>query len=134
MMTPGGYALYPQPHVLSPDSDDHYTPSPALRVQVPNNSVLGFWGIVIVVEVLGKYMMTRYLDPWGSPSTKSAGDGKDSGHGLQLPHALLPHRECLHCLNRGCNMDPQNLWNNGPLVLEFSDHVLQFFRSSSAIC
>ena len=27
------------------------------------NSVLGFWVIVIVVQVLGKYMIIRYLDP-----------------------------------------------------------------------
>ena len=33
------------------------------RVQVPNNSVLGFWVIVIVVQVLGKYMIIKYLDP-----------------------------------------------------------------------
>ena len=33
------------------------------RVQVPNNVVLGFWVIVIIVQVLGKYMIIRYLDP-----------------------------------------------------------------------
>ena len=33
------------------------------RVHVPNNWVLGFWVIVIVVQVLGKYMIIRYLDP-----------------------------------------------------------------------
>ena len=33
------------------------------RVRVPNNSVLGFWAIVIVVQVSGKYMIFRYLDP-----------------------------------------------------------------------
>ena len=36
------------------------------RVHVPNNQVLGFWVIVIVVQVLGKYMIIRYLDPKGS--------------------------------------------------------------------
>ena len=34
-----------------------------LRVQVPNNEVLGIWVIVIIVQVLGKYMIIRYLDP-----------------------------------------------------------------------
>ena len=38
---------------------DPYT----LRVQVLNDWVLGFWVIVIVVQVLGKYMIIRYLDP-----------------------------------------------------------------------
>ena len=33
------------------------------RVQVPNNWVLGFFVIVIIVQVLGKYMIIRYLDP-----------------------------------------------------------------------
>ena len=35
----------------------------AERVQVRNNWVLGFGVIVIVVQVLGKYMIIRYLDP-----------------------------------------------------------------------
>ena len=30
------------------------------RVQVPNNQLLGFWVIVIIVQVLGKYM--KHLD------------------------------------------------------------------------
>ena len=33
------------------------------RVHVPNNLVLGFWVIEIIVPVLGKDMTTRYLDP-----------------------------------------------------------------------
>ena len=33
------------------------------RVQIPNNKGLGFWVIVIIAQVLGKYMMIRYLDP-----------------------------------------------------------------------
>ena len=33
------------------------------RVQVPNNLVLGFWVIVILVQGLGKYVIIRYLDP-----------------------------------------------------------------------
>ena len=33
------------------------------RVHVPNNLVLGIWVIVIIVQVLGKYMTIRYLDP-----------------------------------------------------------------------
>ena len=35
----------------------------AQRVHVPNNLVLGFWVIVILIQVLGKYMIIRYLDP-----------------------------------------------------------------------
>ena len=35
----------------------------ALRVHVPNAYVLGIWVIVIIVQVLGKYMIIRYLDP-----------------------------------------------------------------------
>ena len=37
-------------------------PPVALRVQVPNHSVLGFWVVIIVVQVLGKYMIIRYLN------------------------------------------------------------------------
>ena len=33
-------------------------------VHLPNNRVLGFWVIVIIVPVLGKYMIIRYLDPY----------------------------------------------------------------------
>ena len=33
------------------------------RVHVPNNWVLGSQVIVIIVQVLGKYMTIRYLDP-----------------------------------------------------------------------
>ena len=36
------------------------------RVQVPNNKVLGFWVIVTIVQVLGKYMIIRYLDSSGN--------------------------------------------------------------------
>ena len=32
------------------------------RVYVPNNLVLGFWVIVIVVQFLGEYMKIEYLD------------------------------------------------------------------------
>ena len=35
----------------------------SLRVHVPNNQVLGFWVIVIIVQVLGKYIIIGYLDP-----------------------------------------------------------------------
>ena len=35
----------------------------AQRVQVRNNQVLGMWVIVIIVQVLGKDMTIRYLDP-----------------------------------------------------------------------
>ena len=35
----------------------------SLRVQVLSNWVLGFWVVVLVVQVLGKYMSIRYLDP-----------------------------------------------------------------------
>ena len=34
------------------------------RVHVPNNWVLGIWVILIIVQVLGKYMIIRYLDPY----------------------------------------------------------------------
>ena len=39
--------------------------SNTLRVHVPNNWVLGIWVIVLIVLVLGKYMIIRYLDPQG---------------------------------------------------------------------
>ena len=35
------------------------------RVHVRNNQVLGIWVLVIVVQVWGKYMIFRYLDPQG---------------------------------------------------------------------
>ena len=35
------------------------------RVQASNNYVLRFWVIVIVAQVLDKYKILRYLDPWG---------------------------------------------------------------------
>ena len=34
-----------------------------LRVHVPNIWVLGFWVIVVVEKVVGKYMIIRCLDP-----------------------------------------------------------------------
>ena len=34
-----------------------------LRVHVPNNWVLRALEILIIVQVLGKYMIIRYLDP-----------------------------------------------------------------------
>ena len=33
------------------------------RVQASNNWVLGAWLIIVVVQVLGRYMNIRYLDP-----------------------------------------------------------------------
>ena len=33
-----------------------------LRVHVTNTLVLGF-GVIIIIQVLGKYMIIRYLDP-----------------------------------------------------------------------
>ena len=30
---------------------------------MPNNWVLGMWAIVVIVQVLGKSMILRYLDP-----------------------------------------------------------------------
>ena len=33
------------------------------RVHVPNIWVFWCWGIVIIGQVLGKYMIIRYLDP-----------------------------------------------------------------------
>ena len=38
----------------------------ALRVHVPNNWVLGFWVVMVIVQVLGQYMIIGYLDPQGS--------------------------------------------------------------------
>ena len=38
-------------------------PYTTLRVHVPNNWVLRVLVIVIVVQVLGKYMIIGYLDP-----------------------------------------------------------------------
>ena len=35
------------------------------RVQVPNNQVLGFGEIGILVQILGRYMVILYLDPKG---------------------------------------------------------------------
>ena len=34
-----------------------------LMVHVPNNWILGVWVIVLIVLVLGKYLIIRYLDP-----------------------------------------------------------------------
>ena len=34
----------------------------ALRFHVPNAWVLGLWVVILIVLVLGKYMMMRYLD------------------------------------------------------------------------
>ena len=36
-----------------------------LRVQVPNNYVLGIWVIVIIAQTLGKHMIIGYLDAQG---------------------------------------------------------------------
>ena len=43
-----------------------------LSVQVSNNWVLWVWVIVIAVQVLGKYMNIRYLDPLGQPLKRTA--------------------------------------------------------------
>ena len=32
---------------------------------MPNKKVIGFMVLAIIVQVLGKYMIIRYLDPWG---------------------------------------------------------------------
>ena len=34
-------------------------------VHVPTNWVLGFWGIVTILQVLGQYMIIRHLDTQG---------------------------------------------------------------------
>ena len=44
----------------------------ALRVHVPNHWVLRVLVIVIVVKVLGRYMIIRYLDPEGRVFTRHA--------------------------------------------------------------
>ena len=33
------------------------------RVHVPNNQVFGIWVIVMILQVLGKYMIIGYSDP-----------------------------------------------------------------------
>ena len=47
------------------------------RVQVPNNELLWFWVIVTIVQVWGKYMIIRYLDPkgvaWDYMGSRSSG-------------------------------------------------------------
>ena len=53
---------YPRPADLS-DPDLSTLKCVTRRVQVPNNWVLGFWAIGMIVQVLGKYMIIRYLDP-----------------------------------------------------------------------
>ena len=41
-----------------------WSPAPSTqRIHVPNNKVLGIWGIVTRVQVWGKYMIIMYLDP-----------------------------------------------------------------------
>ena len=44
-------------------ADDVLADRISQRVQVPNNLVLGFGVIMIVVQVLDKHLMIRYLDP-----------------------------------------------------------------------
>ena len=39
----------------------------------PKNQVLGIWIIVIIVQVLGKYLIIWYLDPWGMLSKVTVG-------------------------------------------------------------
>ena len=34
-------------------------------VQVPINLGFEFWVILVIVQVLGRYMSIRYLNPWG---------------------------------------------------------------------
>ena len=52
-----------RPEVSEVLRDGSIQQAPTLRVHVPNNWVLRVWAIVIVVQVLGKYMIIRYLDP-----------------------------------------------------------------------
>ena len=40
---------------------------PSARKVVPNNWAVGIWVIVIIVQLLSKYMIIGYLDPWGKP-------------------------------------------------------------------
>ena len=35
------------------------------RMPVPNNEVFGLWGIAIIVQIFGKHLSIRYLDPSG---------------------------------------------------------------------
>ena len=41
----------------------------ALRVHVPSNWILRALVLVIIVPVLGKYMIIRYLDPKGNDAS-----------------------------------------------------------------
>ena len=41
------------------------------RFQVPNNWVLGFWVVVIIVQVLGKCSIITYLEPSGIQKPKT---------------------------------------------------------------
>ena len=44
----------------------NYTAKVSQSVHVANNYVLGIWVRVLVVQVLGKYVIIRYLDAYGS--------------------------------------------------------------------
>ena len=67
----GRFASVPilAPHDASPIASLSLQKSPAReqcltqRIHVPNNEVLGFWVVVAIVQVLGKYMIFKYLDP-----------------------------------------------------------------------
>ena len=48
---------------MDKELENHMAIRVAQRVHVPNNQVLGFWVFIILVQVLGKYMIIRYLDP-----------------------------------------------------------------------
>ena len=72
------------------------TNNKALRVHVLNIWVHGFRVRVITVQVLGKYMIMRYLDPQGrisgtptgidSPGNSTVGSSRrsDQGHGALI--------------------------------------------------
>ena len=37
---------------------------------MPHNWVLGIWVKVLLIHILGKYMVIKYLDPWGKEDKK----------------------------------------------------------------
>ena len=52
-----------------------------LRVHVPNDWVLGVLVLAIVVQVLGKYMIIEYLNPWGYKECRDRKGTQDLGLG-----------------------------------------------------
>ena len=66
----------PKPIQKSPTSSTYYEPRGS---KYPIIRYLGFWVIVIIVQVRGKYMIVRYFDPSGK-SPKSSIKYEGSGN------------------------------------------------------